>query len=123
MKAQLVTVFGGSGFIGRHVVRLLVNQGARVRVAVRHPNNALFLKPMGEVGQIQLVAANLTHEDSVKRAVKGADAVINLVGILEEGGHQSFEGIHAKGAEAVAEACAEAGIDRLVQISAIGAHR
>ena len=123
MRTELVTVFGGSGFIGRHVVRLLAEKGARVRVAVRHPNNALFLKPMGEVGQIQLIAANLTHEESVHRAVEGADAAINLVGILAEGGHQSFEGLHAQGAETVARVCAEAEIGRLIQVSAIGASR
>jgi uncharacterized protein YbjT (DUF2867 family) len=120
---QLVTVFGGSGFVGRHVVRALVKRGYRVRVAVRRPDLAGFLQPLGTVGQINAVQANLRYPDSVAAAIKGADAVVNLVGILQESGRQSFAGVHANGARAVAQACAALGISRLVQISAIGADR
>lgn len=120
---QLVTVFGGSGFVGRHVVRALVQRGYRVRVAVRRPDLAGFLQPLGTVGQIHAVQANLRYPDSVAAAVKGADAVVNLVGILQEGGRQTFPGVQANGARAVAQACAAAGIARLVHVSAIGAAR
>lgn len=118
---QLVTVFGGSGFVGRHVVRALVQRGYRVRVAVRRPDLAGFLQPLGTVGQIHAVQANLRYPNSVAAAVKGADAVVNLVGILQEGGRQSFAGVQANGARAVAQASAAAGIGRVVHVSAIGA--
>lgn len=118
---QLITVFGGSGFVGRHVVRALVKRGYRVRVAVRRPDLAGFLQPLGTVGQIHAVQANLRYPDSVAAAIKGADAVVNLVGILQEGGRQTFTGVQANGARAVAAACAALGVARLVQISAIGA--
>ena len=118
---QLITVFGGSGFVGRHVVRALVKRGYRVRVAVRRPDLAFFLQPLGSVGQIHAVQANLRYPDSVAAAIKGADAVVNLVGILQEGGRQTFNGVHANGARAVAQACAALGVSRLVQISALGA--
>lgn len=121
MAGRLVTVFGGSGFLGRSVVKRLAEAGDRVRVAVRNPNSALFLKPMGAVGQVQIVQANLRHEGSVAAAVAGADAVINLVGVLFERGHQSFDEIHAEGAGTVARAAAAAGARRLIHISAIGA--
>lgn len=122
-SSQLITVFGGSGFIGRHVVRALVQRGYRVRVAVRRPDLAGFLQPLGTVGQIMSVQANLRYPDSVAAAVRGADAVINLVGILQEGGRQSFSAVQANGARAVAQACAAHRITRLVQVSAIGAAR
>lgn len=118
---QLVTVFGGSGFVGRHVVRALVQRGYRVRVAVRRPDLAGFLQPLGTVGQIHAVQANLRYPASVAAAVKGASAVVNLVGILQEGGRQTFAGVQANGARAVAQACAGAGITRVVHVSAIGA--
>jgi uncharacterized protein YbjT (DUF2867 family) len=118
---QLITVFGGSGFVGRHVVRALVKRGYRVRVAVRRPDLAFFLQPLGTVGQIHAVQANLRYPDSVAAAIKGADAVINLVGILQEGGRQTFNGVQANGARAVAQACATLGVTRLVQVSALGA--
>lgn len=121
MKPTLVTVFGGSGFIGRHVVRLLAQSGARIRVAVRHPNEALFLKPMGDVGQIQLLQTNIRVPASVDRAVDGAGAVVNLVGILNPTWKQKFDAVHHIGAQAVAEASANAGVKRLVHVSAIGA--
>jgi len=118
---QLVTVFGGSGFVGRHVVRALVKRGYRVRVAVRRPDLAGFLQPLGMVGQIHAVQANLRYPASVAAAVKGADAVVSLVGILQQSGRQSFSAVQANGARAVAQACAAAGIDRLVHVSALGA--
>lgn len=118
---QLVTVFGGSGFVGRHVVRALVKRGYRVRVAVRRPDLANFLQPIGTVGQIHAVQANLRYPASVAAAVKGADAVVNLVGIMQEQGRQSFAAVQANGARAIAQACAAAGIARLVHVSALGA--
>lgn len=121
--SQLVTVFGGSGFVGRHVVRALVKRGYRVRVAVRRPDLAGFLQPLGTVGQIHAVQANLRYPDSVAAAVKGADAVVNLVGILQESGRQSFAAVQANGTRAIAQACAALGVTRLVQVSAIGADR
>ncbi len=117
---SLVTVFGGSGFLGRHVVRALARRGYRIRVAVRRPELAGFLQPLGYVGQIQLVQANLRYPQSVRRAAEGADAVVNLVGILSPSGRQSFKAVQAFGARAVAEAAAQAGA-RLVHVSAIGA--
>lgn len=123
MTRDLVTVIGGSGFIGRYVVRLLARQKHRIRVAVRHPNEALFLKPMGDVGQVQLLPTNIRNAASVARAVEGADAVVNLVGILQPSGHEDFQSVHLNGAEAVAKAAAAAGVRRLVQLSAIGADR
>ncbi|MDA5192985.1 complex I NDUFA9 subunit family protein [Govanella unica] len=122
MTGQLVTVFGGSGFLGRSIVKRLAEAGSRVRVAVRNPNSALFLKPMGSVGQIQIVQANIRHQGSVAAAVAGADAVINLVGVLYESGPQSFADIHSAGAAHVAAAATAAGVKRLVQVSALGAN-
>lgn len=116
----LVTVFGGSGFVGRHVVRALARRGYRVRAAVRNPNLAGHLQPLGNVGQIQSVQANLRHRGSVDRAVQGADHVVNLVGILHEGGRQTFDAVQDFGARAVAEAARRAGAG-LTHQSAIGA--
>ena len=116
----LVTVFGGSGFVGRHVVRALVKRGYRIRVAVRRPDLAGFLLPSGYVGQISLVQANLRYRQSVDRAVDGASFVVNCVGILFESGRNSFDSVQDFGARAVAEAAREAGA-KLVHVSAIGA--
>jgi uncharacterized protein YbjT (DUF2867 family) len=116
----LVTVFGGSGFLGRHVVRQLAKRGYRIRVAVRRPDLAGHLQPLGRVGQIHAVQANLRYPDSVEAAVRGAHVVINLVGILFERGRQRFETVQAYGAEVVALAAAAYGA-RLVHVSAIGA--
>jgi len=121
MHERLVTVFGGSGFIGRYIVERLAREGAQVRVAVRRPNEALFLKPLGELGQIRLMAANLKNEASVRRAIRGADAVINLVGILFNSGGQTFEALQAEGAGLVARIAAEEGVKHMVQMSALGA--
>src|SRR5919198_869322 len=116
----LVTVFGGSGFLGRHVVRALARQGYRVRVAVRRPELAGYLQPLGRVGQIHAVQANLRYPASVAAAARDADVVINLVGILFERGRQKFEAVQASGAEAVARAATAVGA-KLVHVSAIGA--
>jgi NADH dehydrogenase len=118
---RLATVFGGSGFIGRYVVTNLARAGWMVRVAVRRPDEALFLKTAGVVGQVTPVAANVRDRASVARAVAGADAVVNLVGILHEGGAQKFATVHAEGAKTIAEEAARAGTRHFVQISAIGA--
>ena len=118
----LVTVFGGSGFLGRYVVRALVAQGWRVRVPVRRPHTAHELKVIGDVGQVQLMQANLRFPQSVARAVEGSDAVINLVAVLFEAGKQSFEALHVDGAETLALAAAEAGITNFAHVSAIGAN-
>jgi NADH dehydrogenase len=121
MHPRLVTVFGGSGFIGRHLVKRLAADGWIVRVAVRDPEGAAFLKPMGEAGQIVAVAADVADPATVTAAVQRADAVVNLVGILYEKGKRTFQRIHVEGAANVARAAKEAGATRLVQISAIGA--
>ena len=117
---KLITVFGGSGFLGRHVVRALCRQGYRVRVAVRRPDLTGHLQPLGRVGQIHAVPANLRVPHSVEAAVRDADLVINLVGILFERGRQRFEAVHAFGAETVALAAAAFGA-RLIHVSALGA--
>lgn len=117
---RLVTVFGGSGFLGRHVVRALAKRGYRIRVAVRRPDLALFLQPLGKVGQIVAVQANLRYPQSIAQAVAGADIVVNLVGILQESGRQSFSGLQAEGAGAIARAAAAVGA-HLVHVSALGA--
>src|ERR1700741_2568240 len=116
----LVSVFGGSGFLGRHVVRALAKLGYRVPVAVRRPELAAFLQPLGQVGQIHAVQANVRHSSSVEAAARDADVVINLVGILFERGRQKFEAVQSFGAEAVALAAAAYGA-RMIHISAIGA--
>jgi NADH dehydrogenase len=119
----LVTVFGGSGFVGRHAVEALARDGWRVRAAVRRPDLAGHLQPMGDVGQIHAVQANLRFPDSVRRAVEGAEAVVNLVGILSKSCAQTFNAVHVAGARAVAKAAREAGAKTLVHVSAIGADK
>jgi len=118
---SVATVFGGSGFIGRYVVKRLTHKGFVVRVAVRDPERALFLKPMGAVGQVVPLYASLTDEATVHRAVDGADLVINLVGWLAEQRPGEFQQIHAEGAGRVARLSAAAGVARLAHVSAIGA--
>ena len=117
---KLVTVFGGSGFVGRHVVRALCKRLYRVRVATRRPDLAGYLQPLGRVGQVHAVQANVRHPASVTAAVRDADVVINLVGILFERGAQRFGAVHAGGAEVVARAAVAASA-RVVHVSAIGA--
>jgi uncharacterized protein YbjT (DUF2867 family) len=116
----LVTVFGGSGFIGRHTIRALAKRDFRIRVAVRRPDLAGHLQPLGRVGQIMPVQANLRYPDSVAAAARDAQVVVNLVGILAESGAQTFNAVQAEGAAAVAKAAAAEGA-RLVHMSAIGA--
>ena len=118
---KLVTVFGGSGFVGRYVSKALAEHGWRVRVAVRRPGSAFAQQPSGVVGQITAVQANLRYPDSVARAVRDADVVINLVGLLSKTGPQTFAAIHVEGTRAIVEATKAAGITRYVQMSAIGA--
>lgn len=120
MALDRVTVFGGSGFLGRHIVKHLVAQGAVVRVATRHPDEALFLKPMGNVGQIVPVRADVRDANSVAAAVAGADAVVNAVGLYRQWGRATFSAVHEAGAREVAGRAAEAGVGRLVHISGIG---
>ncbi len=118
---SLVTVVGGSGFLGRYVVQRLAESGARIRVAVRHPDTATFLKPLGGLGQIALVRADVASGNGLQAAFDGATAGINLVGILDERGGQRFDAVQAKGAANVAEAARAAGVQAFVQMSAIGA--
>lgn len=117
----LVTIFGGSGFLGTQLVQLLAREGYRIRVAVRRPDLAGHLKPLGAVGQIQPIQANIRNAESVMRAVKGATIVVNLVGVRYERGRQLFRAVHTMGAKTVAEAAARAGAQVLVHLSAIGA--
>lgn len=121
MSDDVIVVFGGSGFVGRYVVRALAKAGKRVRVAIRRPHLAVDLRVMGDVGQIQLVQANVRNADSVARALEGATGVVNLVGILFEKGKQTFDSTQLDGARTVAAAAAKAGIGRYVHMSAIGA--
>jgi uncharacterized protein YbjT (DUF2867 family) len=120
-NATLITIYGGSGFIGRHVVRALAKTGARMRIAIRRPELAGFLQPLGGVGQIIPVQANVRFPDSLLAPAKGADAVINLVGILAPSGKQTFKAVQDEGARHVAEAARAAGAKVLVHGSAIGA--
>lgn len=121
MESRIVTIFGGSGFIGRHLVQRLAQRGWGVRVAVRDPEAAQFLKPLGGTAQIVPRKANVTVPAEVEAAVAGASAVINLVGILYERGQRTFQRIHVDAAATVAKAAKTAGVERLVQMSAIGA--
>jgi uncharacterized protein YbjT (DUF2867 family) len=118
MKDKLVTVFGGGGFVGRYVVQALLRTGARVRVAERNPKRAWFLKAQGNLGQVQFVAADVTRPETLGAAVAGADAVVNLVGILSG----DFDAVQVRGAANVAQAAAAAGVKGFVQMSAIGAN-
>lgn len=122
-EGKLATVFGGSGFVGRYAVRALARDGWRIRAAVRRPDLAGHLQPMGRVGQIHAVQANVRYPDSLAHAVNGADIVVNLVGILARQGAQTFRAVHVDGARAVARAAREAGAQRFVHISALGAAR
>lgn len=121
MRDPVVTVFGGSGFIGRYVVEKLAKRGWMIRVAVRRPDDALFLKTAGQLGQIAPIAANIRDQRSVEAAVAGADAVINLVGILFESGPQRFDKVQAEGPGRIAAAARSAGVRQMAHISAIGA--
>jgi uncharacterized protein YbjT (DUF2867 family) len=118
---RLATVFGGSGFLGRYIVRALVHQGWRVRVAVRRPDLAAFLQPIGGVGQIQPVQANLRFPDSIAAALEGSTAVVNATGVTAESGAQTFTAVHVEGAAALARAALAARVSSYVHISGIGA--
>jgi len=120
-SGRLAVVFGGGGFLGRYVVRALAKRGWRVRVACRRPDLTGHLQPLGRVGQIHAVQANVRFPDSVKAALRGADAVVNLVGVLTENGRQRFDAVHAFGARIIAREAKAAGAQALVHVSAIGA--
>jgi NADH dehydrogenase len=122
LNGKLVTVFGGSGFLGRHIVQALAKRGYRVRAAVRRPDLATHLQPLGAPGQIMPVQANLRYRWSIDRAVIGSDAVVNAVGILAPTGKQSFDAVQAFGPRAIAEAARSAGLSGITHLSAIGAN-
>ena len=119
--SNLVTIFGGSGFVGRYVARGMAKKGWRVRVAVRRPNEAMFVKPYGAVGQVEPIFANIRDDDSVRAALHGSDVVINCVGSFDMRGANNVDAVQAEGAERIARIAAEVGISRMVHISAIGA--
>ncbi|WP_425408014.1 complex I NDUFA9 subunit family protein [Hyphococcus sp.] len=121
VTGKLAVIFGGSGFVGRNVVRELAKRGWRVRVAVRRPHLAQFLRPMGAVGQIQLKQCNLRHSPSVSDALRGADAVVNLVGLLHQAGPQTFSAVQYNGAATLASLAKKEGVEKYVHMSAIGA--
>lgn len=120
--SKLVTIYGGSGFVGRYIARRMAAEGWRVRVAVRRPNEALFVKPYGAVGQVEPVLCNIRDDSSVAEAMRGADAVINCVGVLVETGKNTFQAVHVDGAARIARIAARQGVGRMVHISAIGAN-
>ena len=119
--SKLVTIYGGTGFVGRYVARRMAKLGWRVRVAVRRPNEALFVKPYGVVGQVEPVLCNIRDDASVASVMQGADAVVNCVGTFDAKGKNNFDAVQHEGAERIARIAAEQGVERLVQISAIGA--
>lgn len=121
MPVPIVTIFGGSGFLGRHIAQRMARKGWRVRVAVRRPHEAGFVRPYGVVGQVEPIQANIRNAASVRAAIAGTQAVINCVGILAEGGPQTFSRVMDEGAGLVARIAAEEGVARLVHVSAIGA--
>jgi NADH dehydrogenase len=119
--SKLVTIYGGSGFVGRYIVQRMAKAGWRVRVAVRRPNEALFVKPYGVVGQVEPILCNVRDDASVEAALRGADAVVNCVGILAESGKNTFNAIQSDGAARIARLAAKHGVGKFVHISAIGA--
>lgn len=119
--SKLVTIYGGSGFVGRYITRRLAKAGWRVRVAVRRPNEAMHVKPYGVVGQVEPVFCNIRDDDSVRAVMRGADAVVNCVGTFDARGKNNFDAVQDKGAERVARIAAEEGVSQLVHLSAIGA--
>jgi uncharacterized protein YbjT (DUF2867 family) len=118
---KLVTIFGGSGFVGRYIAQRMAKAGWRVRVAVRHPNDALFVKTYGTVGQVEPLACNIRDDASVRSLLRGADAVVNCVGILNRSGRNTFDAVQAEGAGRIARIATEERVGALVQMSAIGA--
>lgn len=119
--SKLVTIYGGSGFVGRYIARRMAKAGWRVRVAVRRPNEAMFVRTYGVVGQVEPVLCNIRDDASVASVLRGADAVVNCVGVLAETGKNTFDAVQSQGAERIARLAQEAGINRMVHISAIGA--
>ena len=119
--SKLVTIYGGSGFVGRYIARRMAKEGWRVRVAVRRPNEALFVKTYGVVGQVEPVLCNIRDDASVASVMKGADAVVNCVGVLAETGKNTFDAVQSEGPERIARIAKEHGITRMVHVSAIGA--
>ncbi len=120
--SKLVTIYGGSGFVGRYIARRMAKEGWRVRVAVRRPNEALFVKPYGVVGQVEPVLCNIRDDASVRAVMAGADAVVNCVGTFDRGGKNNFDAVQNEGAARIARIAAEQGVTSLVHISAIGAN-
>ena len=119
--SKLVTIYGGSGFVGRYIAQRMAKSGWRVRVAVRRPNEALFVKPYGTVGQVEPVLCNIRDDASVRSVMQGADAIVNCVGILVKSGKNTFDSVQSEGPERIARIASEEGVSRMVQISAIGA--
>jgi uncharacterized protein YbjT (DUF2867 family) len=119
--SKLVTIYGGSGFVGRYIARRMAKEGWRVRVAVRRPNEAMFVRPYGVVGQVEPVFCNIRDDDSVRLVMRGADAVVNCVGTFDKGGKNNFDAVQAEGATRIARIAAEEGVGALVHLSAIGA--
>jgi NADH dehydrogenase len=120
MEARQITIFGGSGFLGRYVVRALAKKGWRIKVATRRPNRAFFLRPMGQVGQIGFIKCDVADAGQIAHAMAGSQAVVNLTGILFQRG-QTFQAVHVKGPEAIAREAARLGLRAMVHVSAIGA--
>ncbi|MFW2544297.1 complex I NDUFA9 subunit family protein [Primorskyibacter sp. 2E107] len=119
--SKLVTIYGGSGFVGRYIARRMAKEGWRVRVAVRRPNEAIFVRPYGAVGQVEPVFCNIRDDDSVRAVMNGADAVVNCVGTFDKGGKNNFDAVQHEGAGRIARIAAEMGVARMVHLSAIGA--
>jgi NADH dehydrogenase len=119
--SKLVTIYGGSGFVGRYIARRMAQAGWRVRVAVRRPNEAMHVKPYGNVGQVEPVFCNIRDDDSVRGVMRGADAVVNCVGTFDRKGRNNFQAVQAEGATRIARLATEEGVSHLVHLSAIGA--
>ncbi|MGR3514634.1 MAG: complex I NDUFA9 subunit family protein [Paracoccaceae bacterium] len=118
---KLVTIFGGSGFVGRYIAQRMARQGWRVRIAVRRPNEAHFVRPYGRVGQVEPVLCNIRNDESVRQVTQGADAVVNCVGTFDARGKNNFDAVQHEGAARIARIAAAEGITRVVHLSAIGA--
>lgn len=119
--SKLVTIYGGSGFVGRYIARHMAKEGWRVRVACRRPNEAIFVRPYGVVGQVEPVLCNIRNDDSVRQVMQGADAVVNCVGTFDAKGANNFDAVQSEGAARIARIAKESGVARMVHISAIGA--
>ncbi|MGB0935339.1 MAG: complex I NDUFA9 subunit family protein, partial [Alphaproteobacteria bacterium] len=121
IKGKLVTIFGGSGFVGRYVVQKLAKEGAIIRIAGRYAKSALFLKTMGDVGQITPVEVNIRDKESIAQAIDGSYAVVNLIGVLQEKSKNTFEDLHVIGPNLISQVASESGVKKFVQMSAINA--